>query len=50
MEAYGISKDETGKNRLKGPGVYDKAGIAQMGGKTPNRFKIQNTRPGIQLR
>ena len=39
MENYGISQDEeTGQNRLKGPGVFDKAGVAQMGGRTPFRL------------
>ena len=39
MEMYGISQDEdTGENRLKGPGVFDKAGVAQMGGRTPFRL------------
>ena len=39
MEDYGISQDEeTGQNRLKGPGVFDKAGVAQMGGRTPFRL------------
>ena len=38
FEAYGIAPDDNGSNRLKGPGVYDGAGIVQMGGKTPFRY------------
>lgn len=37
FEAYGIAPVD-GANKLKGPGVYDGAGIVQMGGKMPFRL------------
>lgn len=37
FEKYGISS-YNGENRLKGPGIFDEAGVAQMGGKTPFRL------------
>ena len=39
---YGISpgseKGATGGTRIKGPGVFDEPGVAQMGGRTPYRL------------
>ncbi len=39
---YGISpwseKGAAGGNRIKGPGVFDEPGVAQMGGRTPYRL------------
>ncbi|TRY73642.1 hypothetical protein TCAL_11750 [Tigriopus californicus] len=37
FEKYGISSYQ-GENRLKGPGIFDEPGLAQMGGKTPFRL------------
>ena len=39
FEQYGISAED-GRNRIKGPGVYARAGISQMGGRTPFRCNI----------
>ena len=35
---YGIARAESGDNRIKGPGVYDEAGVVNMGGRTPFRI------------
>ena len=35
---YGISEEERGVKRLKGPGVYEAPGAAQMGGRLPFRM------------
>ena len=37
---YGISPADggSGGNRIKGPGVYNEPGVAQMGGRTPFRL------------
>ena len=37
-DMYGIGTDDTGRNRIKGPGVFEVAGVAQMGGRTPFRL------------
>ncbi len=38
FEVYGISRTESGVNRLKGPGVYSESGVVQMGGRTSFRL------------
>jgi hypothetical protein len=36
---YGMALDSSsGRNRLKGPGIYDEPGVAHMGGRTPFRL------------
>lgn len=35
---YGLSEDENGVKRLKGPGVYEAPGAAHMGGRLPFRL------------
>ena len=40
-DVYGITTEDSGVNRLKGPGVATESyGITQMGGRTPFRLLI----------